>query len=84
MIMFKADTVKIFESVQCTERYCEDCQYLCKAVEEYEIWGCKEREVEINCTGNHLECQQVDDVAQDVEDFIADNTDMFNLIKEDV
>ena len=78
---FRADTSKIFASVQPSEQYCEDCPYLKVTIEEYEIWGCKERETEIDCTGNHLECQIVEGIAQDVEYFIADNTDMFNIME---
>ena len=82
--MFRADTGKIFASIEPSESHCEDCPYFQVTIEEYEIWGCKEREVELSCTGNHLECQIVEGIAHDVEDFIADNTDMFEIIEEDV
>jgi hypothetical protein len=77
---FQADTFKIFMSVQPSEGHCEGCPFMSTTIEEYEIWGCKERTKEINCTGTHLDCQIVEGIASDVECFIQDNADMFNII----
>ncbi|MDX1351561.1 MAG: hypothetical protein R3254_01015 [Thiomicrorhabdus sp.] len=79
--MFRADLKTIFSEIVPSEGHCEDCPHLQKHVEEYEIWGCKDREVELDCTGSYLDCHRAEDIAEDVELFIADNTDMFNFIE---
>jgi len=81
MKTFKPDLKQIFSGVQCTEARCEDCPYLASYIEEHEIWGCKERERVLECKGNHLVCQIVEQEAEDVQNFIDDNTESFNFIE---
>jgi hypothetical protein len=80
--MFRADTFKIFMTIKPDQEDCEDCPFLEKTIEEYEIWGCKDREVEVNCSGTHLDCFRVQEIEQDIHAFIEDNQAVFEFITE--
>jgi hypothetical protein len=82
MHRFVPDTFKIFMTLRPTESHCEGCPFLNTYIEEYEIWGGIDRREEIDCSGNHLDCPRVPDEVIEVQGFIDDNTEMFNLIKE--
>ena len=82
MKTFKPDLKQIFSEVTCSEHWCEDCPYLSSYIEQYEVWGCKERERVLECKGNHLVCQIAEQEAEDVQNFIDDNTETLNLMEQ--
>ena len=70
--MYRVNSQEVFDRVNCNESDCDDCKYLMLSDEESGI--------ESECTGNKFDCPQVDAKKDELEQFMADNPEEFELI----
>ena len=81
--MHRVNLHRVFQDiVPSYECEAEECRHLKKYVEDYEIWGCTEREVEYDCRGDCFCCPIVDTKATEIEQFMQDNQEFFEYIEE--
>ena len=80
--MFRVDRHKVFEPIQADLLECDGCPYLKCWVEKYKIGNETESELECLCTGTALDCKRVDEIAEEIDSFMLDNSVIFDLIEE--
>lgn len=72
--MFTVNLKEVFDRIEVDPVECDGCSDISKTHEE---WG--EEEI---CNGNKFDCPRVRDKVEELNEFMADNAEYFELITE--